>query len=187
MRINGTAIALAMLVAGHSAAAQDQPPNTPTILECIGDISGKGINAPADVLMPDLSSGDGNTYTVNGNLLTVNGGSGFPDVRLQLCQSSDTAYVYQNDCTANRQTYVADWLAMKDFNVNTSPFYKKYKNSGYQLQIVSVDRVSLHVHDESLSGHVRNDVNKAMTSSTLSPYLIAISYTASCKIVKPKI
>jgi len=187
MRITGIAIALATLGAVHSATAQDQPTKPVTILECVGNLTGQGINAPADATIPSPSSGETNTYTIDGNSLIVSGGSGFADARLDLCKSTSTTYVYSNDCTANRHAYITDWLTAKDYDSNTSPFFKKYKNSAYLLQIVAVDRVSLHLNDETLTGHVRGNYDKATKKITQNPFLASFLYDAGCTVAKPKI
>lgn len=187
MRINGVAIALATLGVVHSATAQDQPTKPATILECVGNTSAQGINAPKDEVIPSPSSGGTNTYTIDGNSLIVSGGGGIADARLVLCKSTSTTYVYSNDCAANRRAYITDWLTAKDYDSNTSPFFKKYGNSAYLLQIVIVDRVSLHLNDEALLGHVRTDYDEAANKVTLKPFLTSFSYDAGCKIVKPKI
>ncbi|WP_434109229.1 hypothetical protein [Paraburkholderia caffeinilytica] len=189
MRINGAAIALASLgVAAHSAVAQDQQPTKPvTTLECLGNLSGQGINAPDDVAIPAPSSGETNTYTIDGNSLIASGGGTFADTRLDLCKSTSTTYVYSNDCTANRHAYITDWLTATDLDSDTSPFFKKYKTSGYLLQTVVVDRVSLHLYDETLTGYARTDYDKAKKKVSQKSFLVSISYDAGCKIVKPKI
>jgi hypothetical protein len=102
-------VSLMCAVVSGTVGAQDKP--SPTILECIGTLSGKGIDAPANALIPDTTTGESGTYTIDGHSLIISGyGSGIADTHIDLCESTSTMYVYSNDCTANRNAYIRDWL-----------------------------------------------------------------------------
>jgi hypothetical protein len=185
--MNVRAFATGACLAALMANAHAQDKRSQTILECIGTLSGKGIDAPADELFPRSTTGESGAYTIDGKSLIISGGGSTPDARLDLCKSASTMYVYSNDCTANRNAYIRDWLEAKDFDTNTSPFFKKYSNSISFLQTVTVDRVTLHLNDELVTGHVRTPYDEKTHKMTVKPFLATFTYDADCKVAKPKI
>jgi hypothetical protein len=50
-----------------------------------------------------------------------------------------------------------------------------------------VDRVSLHLTDELITGHQRTNYNETTHKMTVKPFVTTFTYDGDCKVVKPKI
>lgn len=177
-----------ILVAGGCPTANADAPQR-TILQCVGDMWGEGIKAPKDAAIPSGVHDVPGTFTIKDNELIQSGGGGqASDSRYDLCSTTSTTYVFSTDCTVLRAQYIEDWLEEKDFNIETSPFFKKYKRSSWlSVETVMVDRVNLRVNEEQLTGHSGGIYDKAGRKVVYKPFLVSVRYQASCKLGTPKI
>jgi hypothetical protein len=155
-------------------------------LQCSGEMVSEGIKAPTDAYIAPRSENVPGTYTMQGNVLIESGGGAVADGRYTLCSSTSTSYLFSTDCSAKRSEYIEDWLQTTDFGPDTSPFYKKYTSLDASLATVNIDRMNLSVDEEIINTHVypAHDKKRGYIEA---PYLISTRYTASCRLVKPKI
>jgi hypothetical protein len=176
--------ALLLIVGCHFANAEGP---SQVILQCDGEQWGEGISAPKDAYVPSRESNVDGVYTMQGDALVESLGGKFPDQRYMLCSATGTNYVFSSDCTVARRQYVSDWLASTDVDPSTGPFSKKYPNSVWGLQTVTVNRVSLRLEEELLMGYVRSHYDQKLNSFVYAPFLVSTRYAAGCKLEKPKI
>lgn len=163
--------AVVLLVATCHIANAEAPQQT--ILQCVGDLFGDGINAPKDAAIPPRDHDVSGTFTIQGNELIQSGGGQGSDNRYTLCTTTPTTYVFSTDCTVLRDQYIHDWLKETDFDINTSPFFKKYKNRSWlTVETVIVDRFSLRVDDEQLTGHSGGIYDKKSGKVAYTPFLV---------------
>ncbi|MCX4156984.1 MULTISPECIES: hypothetical protein [Paraburkholderia] len=156
------------------------------ILQCSGEQSSVGINAPKDVLVPNRDPNVVGTYTLRGNVLTESGGGTFADELYNLCSTTSTNYVYSTDCSVGRMRYISDWLQVTDAASNDR-FMATHKASAYTLDILVIDRVNMSVTSEYLSNQLRTDYDQKNKKVTLTPYLTSIRFVGRCSVVKPKL
>lgn len=159
-----------------------------TVLQCVGDLWGEGINAPKDAVIPSRSHGVSGTFTIQGNELIQSGGGQVSDGHYTMCSTTPTTYVFSTDCTVQRDQYVHDWLNATDFNIESSPFFKKYQNRSWlSVETVIVDRVSLRVDEEQLTGHTGGIYYKKSGKAVYTPFLVSVRYLANCTLGTAKI
>ncbi|WP_186188066.1 hypothetical protein [Burkholderia gladioli] len=182
-RAISASVAMLVITACFRASA-DTPPQV--ILQCSGEQSSQGINAPKDVTVPKRNPNVVGTYTLQGNVLTESGGGIFADERYDLCSTTSTSYVYSTDCSVARMRYISDWLEITDAASNDR-FMAKHKASAYTLDNIVIDRLDMSVTSEYLSNQLRTDYDQKNNKVTLTPYLTSIRFVGSCNVVKPKL
>ncbi|MCP3713000.1 hypothetical protein M3I54_39965 [Paraburkholderia sp. CNPSo 3274] len=177
--------AVALLLAACHIAYADAPPSA--ILQCIGDHEALGFATP-----PGESLGDfrekrsvAQTFAIDGDLLTVEShDAGYVDGRYKLCSTTNLRYVFSNNCKANRDEYVKDWMGLKDFKWRTSPFFRKYDTSSWDhLTTITIDRVNLRVDAEKLD--VFSEAKDK--GAPEEPYLVSYWYHGVCQLGKPRL
>ncbi|MBB5546350.1 hypothetical protein A8H39_20620 [Paraburkholderia fungorum] len=175
--------AILLAVACHMANAEAPQK---TILQCDGEQWGQGIDAPKDAVIPSRDPHVVGTYTIHGDTLIESGDGVVADGRYALCSATSTTYVFSSDCKAQRNRYITDWLGATDIYSDTSSFAKKYKDSPWSLDIITIDRINLRVDEENISNYARTDFDKQSRKATVRPFLVSIRYAGSCSFVKPR-
>jgi hypothetical protein len=183
-RAISASVTLLLVVASVQAGAQSPQP---TILQCVGDEWGDGINAPKDAFIPPRDSNLSGTYVMQGNAITERGGGKIADRSYPLCNSTVTTYSFSSDCSVHRALYIHDWESAKDFDTKTGPFYKKYPDSWAGVVTIVVDRVNLRVDEEWLDNHVRGDYDQKTKKSTYLAFFTSTRFSGTCELGKPKI
>lgn len=175
---------LVSTVAAYSSLSFGQANNSDAMLACNGRITWEGHNAPKGVDIPKAQDGE-QRYLLRGNALVQSGEGNFPDRSLVLCSTTSDSYTFSNDCSAAPMSYVEDWIHEKNFDLQTSPFFKKYKESQFDLTIVKVDRVDLTLVDSDYTNENHSEMRESKYISI--PYLVSSRFVAACRVVKPKI
>lgn len=186
MTKNARRLPAAILLAAACHVANAAAPQQ-TILQCTGVQWGQGIAAPKDVAIPSRSTNVVGTYTIQGDTLIESGGGAIADSRYALCSATSTTYVFSSDCKAQRTRYIADWLEATDVYSDTSPFAKKYKDSAWNLDIITIDRINLRVDEENISNFARPNYDKESGKFSTRPFLVSVRYAGNCSFVKPRL
>lgn len=173
---------VALLVCACNVAVAESPPAR--ILHCEGTMKTSGINAPSDV-----QTGDATTvtaiYTLKDNALIEND-DGTHEIRYPLCRTTDTSYVFSDDCATNRNRYIGEWLKVSD-QTSVDRFISQHQNTEFAMNIVVIDRVSLQVNGEQLDTQERTEVDRKKMKAWFKPYLISQQFVGSCQLATPKL
>jgi len=186
MKKRAISASVTMLLITACLRAEAQTP-ADTILQCVGDEWGDGINAPKDAFIPPRDGNLSGTYAIQGNAIIESGGGKLADKSYPLCSTTIMSYAFSSDCSVHRGQYIVDWLEGTDFDTKTAPFFKKYPNSPIGVATIVVDRVNLRVDEEWLDNHVRGDYDPKTKKSTYLAFFTSTRFSGTCELGKPKI
>ncbi|MCP3712999.1 hypothetical protein M3I54_39960 [Paraburkholderia sp. CNPSo 3274] len=176
----GSSAAFLLAATCHVAHGESLPS---IILECNGPVLPTSTGLPKGETEEPIEDDVRFRMVIHGGALTIEPikiGRSLTIGIYKLCHSTSTSYVFSNECTADQEQYIQDWLKTTDLAPSTSPWYKKYEgSSAFHLMTITVDRMNLDASvDDTKSYQMKTEPPK--------PYTVSYWFNGACRQVKPK-